>query len=56
MCPSTIPEESGGNFVRYVDTRSGQMGLLTDLPGYPFVTAPTGFAHDPTGTTLYYLQ
>jgi hypothetical protein len=55
-CPSPTPGVSGGSFGRYFDTATGVSGVLTDLPGYPFVAAPTGIAHDPSGTALYYLE
>lgn len=56
-CPPLAPDQGfSGSFVRWYDTVTGVTGYLEEEPGYPFVPGPTGFAHDATGTTLYYVQ
>lgn len=55
LCRATEPELPGGGFTRYFDTTTATVGQLAAAPSYPFLAAPTGFAHDPAGTTLYYL-
>jgi hypothetical protein len=56
-CPSPAPcAGPGGVFHPWYDTATGVTGYLEQDPGYPFVPGPTGFAHDASGDTLYYVE
>jgi hypothetical protein len=52
-CPSARGVPAGYDTVGFFADMS--TGVVEKEPGYPFLASPTGFAHDVTGDTIYYV-